>query len=104
MEKCASHSVHAGESNATFVCRIGRLLTRPLTLLRLRPHHIGLCSTSLHMGNGKSTEIQKNVKKCAFDSAHGDGPDGVDIPQWVSFSFPTSKHPTHSVSTPHSRG
>src|SRR3989338_7888614 len=59
-------------------------------------------SKSIHAG--KSTEIQKNVEKCAFDSAHRDGPRGVDFPFWVPFSFSTPKHPTHSASTPHRVG
>src|SRR3989338_2213403 len=59
-------------------------------------------SKSIHAG--KSTEIQKNVEKCAFDSAHRVGPGGVDFPFWVPFSFSTPKHPTHSASTPHRVG
>src|SRR3989338_1857364 len=95
MEKCASHSAHAGESNATFTGPVGLLLTHT---------HMGSVFRSTSTHAGKSTEIQKNVEKCAFDSAHRVGPGGVDFPFWVPFSFSTPKHPTHSASTPHRVG
>ena len=82
MEKCASHSARAGESNASINGPIGLLLTQSLAILFIRAHCIGFSqklrththtrvrflSKSTHAG--KSTEIQKNVKKCAFASAH----------------------------------
>src|SRR3989338_9042009 len=115
MEKCGNDSARAGESNAIFTSRIGPLLTNPHSILSTHPHHIGFfenfaqthtrvrfLSKSIHAG--KSTEIQKNVEKCAFDSAHRVGPGGVDFPFWVPFSFSTPKHPTHSASTPHRVG
>src|SRR3989338_5722669 len=72
---------------------------------KLRTHthtRVRFLSKSIHAG--KSTEIQKNVEKCAFDSAHRDGPRGVEFQFWVPFSFSTPKHPTHLASTPHRVG
>ena len=73
VNKCASHSARAGESNATFIRRIGPLPTQPRTQLRLRPHHIGFCSkTSRTHTRGcvfRSTsyrrwKIRRNSEKC----------------------------------------
>src|SRR3989338_8174437 len=116
MEKCASHSARAGESNASINGPVGLLRTQPPSVLSIHPHHIGFfenfahthtrggvfLSKSIHAG--KSTEIQKNVKKCAFASAHRDGPIGVEFQIWVPFSLstptcipPTVRYPHHTA-------
>src|SRR3989338_8248654 len=113
MEKCASHSAHAGESNATFTGPVGLLLTQPPSVLSIHPHHIGFSQklrTHTHMGSvfrststhaGKSTEIQKNVEKCAFDSAHRVGPGSVEFQFWVFFSLSTPTCIPPTVMCPH---
>src|SRR3989338_7875056 len=102
MEKCASHSARAGESNASINGPVGLLRTQPPSVLSIHPHHIGFfenfahthtrgcvfLSKSIHAG--KSTEIQKNVEKCAFDSAHRVGPRGVEFQIWVTSSISTA--------------
>src|SRR3989338_7131309 len=116
MEKCASHSARAGESNASINGPVGLLRTQPPSVLSIHPHHIGFFENFAHththgsvfrsttIDGGKSTKIQKNVKKCAFDSAHRVGPGSVEFQFWVFFSLSTPKHPTHSLSTPHRVG
>ena len=75
MEKCASYSARAGESNATFTGWIGPLPTRPHAILSPRRYisktsHTHPCPGSVlwstSIDGGKSAEIQKNVEKCAF--------------------------------------
>src|SRR3989338_6518853 len=50
----------------------------------------GGISGPLLVDGGKSTENQKNVKKCAFASAHRDGPGGVEFQFWVTSSISTA--------------
>src|SRR3989338_6629892 len=45
---------------------------------------------SKSIDGGKSTKIQKNVEKCAFDSAHRVGPRGVEFQIWVTSSISTA--------------
>jgi len=75
MEKCASYSARAGESNATLTGWIGPLPTRPHAILSPRRYisktsHTHPCPGSVlwstSIDGGKSAEIQKNVEKCAF--------------------------------------
>ena len=113
MEKCGNDSAHAGESNASITGPVGLLRTQPPSVLSIHPHHIGFSQklrTHTHMGSvfrsttidgGKSTEIQKNVEKCAFASAHRVGPRGVEFQIWVTSSISASEHPTLTASTPH---
>ena len=48
MKKCASHSAHAGESNATFTGPVGLLRTQPPSVLSIHPHHIGFFENFAH--------------------------------------------------------
>ena len=113
MEKCGNDSAHAGESNASINGPVGLLRTQPPSVLSIHPHHIGFSQklrTHTHMGSvfrststhaGKSTEIQKNVEKCAFDSAHRVGPGSVEFQFWVFFSLSTPTCIPPTVMCPH---
>src|SRR3989338_2372798 len=94
MEKCASHSARAGESNASINGPVGILRTQPPSVLSIHPHHIGFfenfahthtrgcvfLSKSIHAG--KSTKNQKNMEKCASHSARA-GESNATFTGWI---------------------
>src|SRR3989338_5140172 len=112
MKKCASHSARAGESNASITGWIGPLLTQSLAILSIRAHCIGffrkLLSHTYPGWDFRSTssrrwKINRNSEKCGKMcirlGAQG-RPDWCRVPVLGDFLFFTSKHPTHSASTP----